>query len=207
MSEEKLILDKSDEENNRILPNEENELTNKTNSIEQYPQNEENTVEKPSADPNSLSPVSSFKVNANSFKVEIKELFNKVIERNNEFNKKYKTFKDSLILSYKGLYRYWSCTCCCSCCHCTYCFFCCTKRKDSKSKTKEIKDKVKEIENIELKFSEEENEEKKPVDNEVSTCFLALLYILSVSHFFALSEIHSILLALMKEIIRTINFI
>ena len=44
MSEEKLILDKSDEENNRILPNEEIELTNKTNSIEQYPQNAENTV-------------------------------------------------------------------------------------------------------------------------------------------------------------------
>ena len=112
-----------------------------------------------------------------------------------------------MILSYKGLYRYWSCTCCCSCCHCTYCFFCCTKRKDSESKTKEIKDKVKEIESVELKFSEEQNEENKSVDNEISICFLALLYILSISHFFALSEIHSILLALMKEIIRTINFI
>ena len=71
-----------------------------------------------------LSPVSTFKNNANIFKEEIEDTAKIILEKYFDLRDKNKNFKESLNNTYKEIYRKWDCFSCC----CEYCFFCCKKK-------------------------------------------------------------------------------
>ena len=116
--------------------------------------------------------------------------------------------------------KYYERCCCCSWewCKCNWCcdcfkkcwhYYCCLKdqneehKREIRIKEKEIKRRLKQIENLEEYLSQ--SEEKK-TSNAISYWFLFFFCLTSIIHFVALSEVHGILLALLKEIVRTSKF-
>jgi hypothetical protein len=119
--------------------------------------------------------------------------------------------------------------CCCecgnSCCKCCHCFCCCYKKKYIKYKEKinnkveEIIEKEMKLEKIPIRLSNQNNnyiswiqyEKLKNfcffISNEKLRYFCSSIgfYFLTIFHFIALSEVHGFLLALFKEIERTLK--
>ena len=149
---------------------------------------------------------------SSKFKIKINEISDSIIEQNRKLNKKYTNFKKAEKNWNKKIYyncdcNDWCWDCCSDCFKSCACFFCCLKENDSERKREiekqqvSINEKLKEIEYFEDYNSYNElNTQRK-----TSICDLFLLYFYSTLHFFALSEIHGILLALFKEIERNIK--
>ena len=147
--------------------------------------------------------------------IEISELIN---DQNKNLCSLRKDFENAKLMWKE---KYYERCCCCSwewcefnwCCDCfqkCWHYYCCLKdqTKDHKMKIrikeKEIKRRLKQIENLEEYLSL--SEDKKKTSNKISYWFLLIFCIISIIHFVALSEVHGILLALLKEIVRTSKF-
>ena len=147
-----------------------------------------------------------------SFKTGLENVSKRIIYENHELNKKYNVFINHQIESYQKIYnswrccKKWECLKCCECCLCcSYCFWgCCKKENASNEDIQRIKDNLKELENIEINKKEDKNNIISKIDIKKMT-FFCLFYFFSFFHFFALSEVHGILLALLKEVVRSIT--
>ena len=163
-------------------------------------------------------------VTLENIKTKIKNIFDELSTKNeelydlkDEFEKNEKTWNEKI---YKR--------CCCfnwACCYCKRCgdgkckcwkdywhCFCCFKANvndDDKKKEKRIKKKINEIESGQYldKGDNKNNPDFFDISNkDKRRNFLIIFYVASIFHFIALSEIHGVLLALLKEIERTVKF-
>ena len=160
-----------------------------------------------SAENNLDSLKDSFEKNVDTLKKEIENVSINIVEKNQNLKNEYKHFKSSQIDYYKKLFCYCLCCSCMTCCECFFfCLCCCQKNINSKEKLKEINNKLNEIENINIIEENENSKNSKNSKNTISLRFLFSLYFFSIFHFFALSEVHCILYALLKEIFRTLKF-
>ena len=155
-----------------------------------------------------------FDKKSNKLKEKLNEISKDIIKHSNKLNKRHTEFKESELDWNKNIYN--GCDCrdscifswCCDCCKNFACFCCCLKKnsynddqfKAIRKHQKSIDDRLREIENIGESFSPADGSKEQ---NNKTKCFIGFLYFFSLFHFFALSEIHGILLALLKEIVRT----
>ena len=161
------------------------------------------------------SKYNNFNKTSGRFKKKLEKVSEYIIDQNNKLSSKYKKFKDSELEWNKKVYcgcycRDWIWDCCSDCFKNCACFCCCLKSKKKEELTKEQLDEIKKYQkSIDERLREIENigEKKKISDDSTNQknnlWLLTLIYLCSILHFFALSEIHGILLALLKEIERT----
>ena len=125
----------------------------------------------------------------------------------------------------KNIYKRCCCCECDNCCKCCHCFCCCYKQKykDYKkkinNKVEDMLEKEMKLEKIPIKLLNQNISDTSWIQNGkfknfcffISCkklryfCSLIFFYFLTIFHFIALSEVHGILLALFKEIERTLK--
>ena len=159
-----------------------------------------------------LNSKEKFKNDSDNFLIEIKDIYKDIKKKGEKLNTKYKDFKKSEIQLYENIDIYRNCDCweCCFCC-CKKCFclcLCCEKREnkaDNDNKIDLISQKLKEIENFNTKVEQNNNGNNNALCSCSCWSFIIPLYLLSLFHYFGLSEIDAISSAVLKEIFRTIK--
>ena len=136
--------------------------------------------------------------NSDKFKEKIKTISDSIMEQNKELNKIYKDLKDSQIDVYKKIDIYNNCECKkCECCEkycCSYCFYlnckywirCCWDNNND-DRLQLISKKSKEIENLNNRKDELNNNK----ENKMDLCFITCLYIFSLFHYYLFAPLKS----------------